>query len=79
MRELCDAVTVQSWSHIFQDSIPIFDESEVRKFYCNAECLENDSIETQVKGVKIKLTEEVLGEILGVPLFGIRSVFGKTC
>ncbi|KAH0738358.1 hypothetical protein KY290_037063 [Solanum tuberosum] len=79
MNSLHDLVEIQSWTHLFQTKSPVLHEEKVRKFYYNIEFEEDGSINTRVGDKSLHLTEELLGQVLGVPREGTRSVVGKTC
>ncbi|KAG5600438.1 hypothetical protein H5410_031808 [Solanum commersonii] len=76
MENLFDAVSIQGWNHIFDPPAPYLCEPEVREFYCKMKLLEGGGITTTVKDVEIRLDEETLGIILGVPTEGIRTIEG---
>lgn len=50
----------------------------MREFYKKYDFAENRSISTRMGYHSMKLDEDLLGKILGVPTGGIRSVVGKT-
>lgn len=63
----------------FDIKSPVLHEEEVREFYYNIEFNDDESINTRVGDVSAYLDEDLLGNILGVPREGIRSVVGRTC
>ncbi|KAG5606943.1 hypothetical protein H5410_028435 [Solanum commersonii] len=77
MDSLHDLMKIQSWTHLFQTKSPALHEEEVCEFYYNIEFEEDGSINTRVGDKSLHLTEELLGQILGVPREGTRSVIGK--
>ncbi|KAH0665678.1 hypothetical protein KY285_026884 [Solanum tuberosum] len=76
MANLFDVVSIQGWNHLFYPPTSYLHEPEVRKFYYKIELLEGGGITTTVKDVEIRLDEEALGIILGVPTEGIRTIEG---
>ncbi|KAG5614723.1 hypothetical protein H5410_014547 [Solanum commersonii] len=76
MANLFYAVSIQGWNHLFVPLAPYLHEPEVCEFYYKMELLERGGITTTVKDVKIRLDEETLGIILGVPKEGIRTIEG---
>lgn len=75
---LHDIVEIKSWRHLFEIKSHILHEEEVREFYYNIDFAKDGSISTRVGNKSLQLDEYLLGEILGVPTGGIRSVIGKT-
>ncbi|KAG5628683.1 hypothetical protein H5410_000400 [Solanum commersonii] len=76
MVTLFDAVTIQEWSHLFEPPAPYQHEPKVREFFYKMELLEDGGITTTVKDIDIRLDEETLGIILGVPVKGVRTIEG---
>ncbi|KAG5619999.1 hypothetical protein H5410_005217 [Solanum commersonii] len=69
-----DSVSIQSWEHLFECPTLYLHEPELREFYYKMELLDDGGIQTTVREVKLSLSEESLGIILGVPSQGIRSI-----
>ncbi|KAG5605911.1 hypothetical protein H5410_027403 [Solanum commersonii] len=76
MAKLVDAVTIQGWNHLFEPPVPYLHEPEVREFFYKMELLECGGITTIVRNVQIRLDEETLGIILGVPVVGVQTIEG---
>ena len=51
----------------------------MREFYYNINILEDGSISTRVSNHSLKLEDDLLRNIIGVPRGRIKSVAGKTC
>ncbi|KAK4709947.1 hypothetical protein R3W88_004460 [Solanum pinnatisectum] len=76
MANLFYAISIQGWNHLFETPAPYLHEPKVREFYYKMELLEGGRITTTIKDVEIRLDEETLGIILGVPTEGIRTIEG---
>ncbi|KAG5572937.1 hypothetical protein H5410_062703 [Solanum commersonii] len=76
MANLVDAVTIQSWNHLFEPLAPYLHEPEMHEFFYKIKLLKGGGITTTVRNVQIHLDEETLGIILGVPVVGVRTIEG---
>ncbi|KAH0645105.1 hypothetical protein KY284_032989 [Solanum tuberosum] len=79
MNSLADLVEIQSWTHLFITKSLVMHEDQVREFYYNVEFNGDRSLHALVGDKRVQLNEELLGEILEVPIEGIMSVAGKHC
>ncbi|KAG5591368.1 hypothetical protein H5410_041882 [Solanum commersonii] len=79
MTSLADLVEIQSWTHLFMTKSLVMHEDQVREFYYNVKFNGDGSLHTLVGDKRVQLNEELLGEILEVPIEGIISVAGKHC
>ncbi|KAG5611031.1 hypothetical protein H5410_022312 [Solanum commersonii] len=76
MANLVDVITIQGWNHLFEPPVPYLHEPKVREFFYKIELLEGGGIITIVRNVQIHPDEETLGNILGVPMAGVRTIEG---
>ncbi|KAG5589877.1 hypothetical protein H5410_040391 [Solanum commersonii] len=67
---------IKAYKGTWSGPVPCLPESKVCEFYYKLELLDDGSIQTTVREVKISLNEESLGIILGVPFIGIKSIEG---
>ncbi|KAK4723831.1 hypothetical protein R3W88_026610 [Solanum pinnatisectum] len=78
MGNLVDAVKIQSWTHLFSDHVPILQKSKVKEFYYMMMLNEDESLNAHIGDIQFHVNEQILGEILRVPLEGIITIVGKS-
>lgn len=79
MCDISNVVKLQNRTHLFIKNSPTLHKEKVREFHYKLEFLDDGSLNTQVGERKLHLDEMFFGEILGVPVEGIRSITGKIC
>lgn len=78
MVELIEYIKCQEWLHLFNLPILAVHKKEERDFYYTSKFFEDGlHVSAMVQGIDIYLDKTVLGEILDVPMEGIRSVKEK--
>ncbi|KAF3679782.1 hypothetical protein FXO38_02605 [Capsicum annuum] len=75
MVEQVEYVRHQRWMHLFEEATPVVFENKVREFLYSIDFSDDGlSLSSQMQGKDIRLDEENLGEIMDVPIIGVKTV-----
>lgn len=75
MVELVEFIKHQKWMHLFEKLVSLVFENEVRDlFYTIMFVKDVLSLTKMMQGIKMELNEEILRNILEIPIVGIKSV-----